>query len=149
MSTWLPTLITKTPEEGYELAVKLSRMAIKMTQPDPEARDRMRPAYAEDAEALISVSQVVATHFATVAAAVIALALIAFGKSWAAWGVAVILLMAPHLIGAPEPATFAGTTPPEIAGLFAARAFGVGLAAWVILGCAAGFFWRREIERVH
>jgi hypothetical protein len=69
MSTWLPTLITKTPEEGYDLAVKLSRMAIKITQPDPEARDRMRPAYAEDAEALISVSQVVATHFATVAAA--------------------------------------------------------------------------------
>jgi hypothetical protein len=29
----------------------------------------MRPAYAEDAEALISVSQVVAMHFATVAAA--------------------------------------------------------------------------------
>jgi len=29
----------------------------------------MRPAYAEDAEVLISVSQVVATHFATVAAA--------------------------------------------------------------------------------
>ncbi|MDO9524542.1 MAG: hexameric tyrosine-coordinated heme protein [Gemmobacter sp.] len=69
MSTWLPTLITKTPEEGYDLAVKLSRMAVKLTQPDPVARDRMRPAYAEDAEALIAVASVVATHFATVAAA--------------------------------------------------------------------------------
>jgi len=69
MSTWLPTLITKTPEDGYNLAVKLSRMAIKLTQPDPEARERMRPAYAEDAQALIAVSQVVATHFATIAAA--------------------------------------------------------------------------------
>ncbi len=69
MSTWLPTLITNTPEEGYALAVKLSRMAIKLTQPDPDARERMRPEYAEDAEALISVSQVVATHFATVSAA--------------------------------------------------------------------------------
>lgn len=69
MSTWLPTLITKTPEDGYDLAVKLSRMAIKLTQPDPEARNRLRPAYAEDAEALILVSQVVATHFATVAKA--------------------------------------------------------------------------------
>jgi cobalt transporter subunit CbtA len=85
--------------------------------------------------------------FATVIAAVVALGLIAFGKGWAAWGVAIILLMAPHLVGAPEPATFAGTTPPEIAGLFAARAFGVGLAAWVILGSAAGFFWRRETLR--
>jgi cobalt transporter subunit CbtA len=85
--------------------------------------------------------------FATVAAACVALALIAFGKGWAAWGVAVILLMAPHLIGAPEPETFAGTTPPEIASLFAARAFGVGFAAWVMLGSAAGCFWRREALR--
>lgn len=69
MTTWLPTLITQTPEQGYELAVKLSRVAIKLTQPDAEARDRMRPDYAEDADALIAVSQVVATHFATVAAA--------------------------------------------------------------------------------
>ena len=69
MTTWLPTLITMTPEEGYNLAVKLSRMSIKLTQPDAAARDRMRPEYAEDAAALIAVSQVVAAHFATVAAA--------------------------------------------------------------------------------
>jgi len=31
MPTWLPTLITETPEEGYDLAVKLSGMAIKLT----------------------------------------------------------------------------------------------------------------------
>lgn len=69
MTSWLPTLITDTPQQGYDLAVKLSRVAIKMTQPDAEARDRMRPDYAEDADALIAVSQVVATHFATVSAA--------------------------------------------------------------------------------
>jgi hypothetical protein len=27
--SWLPTLITKTPEEGFDLALKLSRMAVK------------------------------------------------------------------------------------------------------------------------
>ncbi|WP_425416356.1 hexameric tyrosine-coordinated heme protein [Oricola indica] len=69
MTTWLPTLKTKTPEEGYELAVKLARVAIKMTQPDAEVRDKLRPVYAEDTDALIASSQVVATHFATVAAA--------------------------------------------------------------------------------
>jgi len=69
MSTWLPTLITKTPAEGYDLAVKLARMAIKLTQPDAEARDRMRPACAEDTGALIAVSQVIATHFAIFATA--------------------------------------------------------------------------------
>lgn len=69
MSDWLPSLITATPQEGYDLAVKLSRVAVKLTQPDADIRDRLRPEYAEDAEALIAASQVVATHFATVAAA--------------------------------------------------------------------------------
>jgi hypothetical protein len=69
MTSWLPTLITETPEQGYDLALKLSRVAIKLTQPDAAARERMRPEYAEDPDALIAASQVVATHFATVAAA--------------------------------------------------------------------------------
>ncbi|MDN5842556.1 MAG: hexameric tyrosine-coordinated heme protein [Alcaligenaceae bacterium] len=67
--SWLPTLKTATPQEGYELAIKLSRMAIKYTQPSAEARDRMRPEYGENADALIAVSQVVATNFQTIAAA--------------------------------------------------------------------------------
>jgi hypothetical protein len=69
MTTWLPTLRTETPEAGYDLAVKLARVAVKLTQPDAAVRDRLRPEYAEDSDALIAVSQVVATHFATVAAA--------------------------------------------------------------------------------
>ena len=66
---WLPTLLTATPEAGFELALKLSRLGVKFTQPDAEARDRLRPDYAEDASALIASSQVVATNFQTVAAA--------------------------------------------------------------------------------
>ncbi len=69
MTTWLPTLRTNTPEEGYELAVKLARVATKMTQPDAEVRKKLRPVYAEDAQSLIASSQVAATHFATVATA--------------------------------------------------------------------------------
>ena len=69
MNDWLPTLVTDTPQQGYELAVKLARVAVKMTQPDAAVRDRLRPGYATDADALIASSQVVATHFATVAAA--------------------------------------------------------------------------------
>jgi len=67
--TWLPTLITKTPQEGYDLAVKLSRVAVKMTQPDAEIRNDLRAVYGSDANALIAVSAVVATHYQTVAAA--------------------------------------------------------------------------------
>jgi hypothetical protein len=47
----------------------MARVAVKMTQPDADVRDKLRPIYAEDADALIASSQVVATHFATVAAA--------------------------------------------------------------------------------
>ena len=66
---WLPSLKTANAQEGYQLAIKLSRLAVKFTQPSAEARDRMRPQYAEDADALIAVSQVVATNFQTIAAA--------------------------------------------------------------------------------
>ena len=66
---WLSSLKTSTPQEGYELAIKLSRMAVKYTQPSAEVRDKLRPAYAENADSLTAVSQVVATNFQTVAAA--------------------------------------------------------------------------------
>ncbi|WP_323036285.1 hexameric tyrosine-coordinated heme protein [Pararhodobacter sp.] len=69
MTVWLPSLITKTPQEGYDLAVKLSRVAVKLTQPDAAIREKLRPEYAENFDALIASSQVVATNFATVAAA--------------------------------------------------------------------------------
>lgn len=67
--SWLPTLLTPTPEEGYALAVKLSRTAVKLTQPSAEVRERVRAAYADDFDALIAISHVVATKFQTVAAA--------------------------------------------------------------------------------
>ncbi len=67
--TWLPTLLTDTPHEGYDLAVKLARVAVRMTQADPAMREQLRTVYEKDADALIAVSAVVATHFQTVAAA--------------------------------------------------------------------------------
>lgn len=63
------SLITKTPEEGRELAIKMSRLIIKVTQPDAEVRERLRPVYAEDAAMLLAVGQIVAVEFATIAAA--------------------------------------------------------------------------------
>lgn len=82
--------------------------------------------------------------WATVAATAIALALIAFGRNWVLWTVAILLMLTPHLIGAPHPDELSGPVPPEIAALFAARALGVGFAAWALLGLFAGYFWQRE-----
>lgn len=66
---WLHSLHTKTPQEGYELAVMLARVAVKMTQPDATIREDLRGIYERDAAALIEASLVVATHFQTIAAA--------------------------------------------------------------------------------
>ncbi|HEY9546002.1 MAG TPA: hexameric tyrosine-coordinated heme protein [Solimonas sp.] len=63
------TLITATPEEGRQLAIKMARLVIKATQPDDAVRDKLRPSYANDAAMLIQIGQVVATEFATIAAA--------------------------------------------------------------------------------
>ena len=63
------SLITATPEDGRQLAVKMARLIIKITQPNAEVREKMRPVYAEDAGLLIAIGQTVATEFATIAAA--------------------------------------------------------------------------------
>ncbi|WP_454197912.1 hexameric tyrosine-coordinated heme protein [Nocardia sp. Marseille-Q1738] len=63
------TLITATPSEGRALAIKLARLTVKATQPEDSIRERLRPEYADSAAGLLAVSQVVATEFATIAAA--------------------------------------------------------------------------------
>lgn len=69
MEKWLSSLLTATPQEGFELAIKLSRMGVKYTQPSDEIRSELRNEYAADANALTTASQVVAINFKTVAAA--------------------------------------------------------------------------------
>lgn len=63
------TLRTRTPEEGFELAVKLSQKGVVVTQPSETIRDLLRPVYSTNADSLIAVSQVIAINFQTVAAA--------------------------------------------------------------------------------
>lgn len=65
----VPTLRTATPQEGFDLAVRLARLGVKAPQPDADIRDRLRTAYASDTAQLIAASHVVAVHFQTIAAA--------------------------------------------------------------------------------
>ena len=69
MAEWLPSLITNTPEEGFNLAITLSRKTVGLIQPDEEVRKVLRPTYANNANSLTFASQVVAIHFQTIAAA--------------------------------------------------------------------------------
>lgn len=82
--------------------------------------------------------------FATAGSAALGLWLIAFGRNWAMWGAAMVLFLAPHLVGAPEPSVLTGPAPTEIGALFAARAFGVGLVGWVLLGFFTAAIWERS-----
>lgn len=67
--SWLPTLITDTPQEGYELAITLARKGVGYTQTSAEVRAELRGGYAHDASTLTAASHVIAVNFQTVAAA--------------------------------------------------------------------------------
>lgn len=69
MNSWLPSLKTNTPQEGFELAISLARKAVEYTQPSAEIRKELRPKYANDPNSLIMVSHVVGAYFNTIAAA--------------------------------------------------------------------------------
>jgi glycerate-2-kinase len=62
------SLLTATPEEGRQLALKMARLVIKATQPDEAVRNKLRDVYANDAAMLLQVGQTVALEFATIAA---------------------------------------------------------------------------------
>ena len=63
------TLVTATPEDGFQLAITLARKGVTETQPDKATLMKLRPAYSHDPSSLMMASQVVAIHFQTIAAA--------------------------------------------------------------------------------
>lgn len=66
---WLKSLITATPQEGRELAVKMARKSIAAIQTDPEIRKKLRDDYASNTKQLIDSANVIAIEFQTVAQA--------------------------------------------------------------------------------
>lgn len=69
MESWIKSLKTESPQEGFELAIKLAQKGVEYTQPSVEIRKKLRPKYSKNADSLIAVSQVISIHFQTVAAA--------------------------------------------------------------------------------
>lgn len=67
--SWLPTLITETPEQGFDLALTMARKAVTTTRTDQTTLHALRPNYSTDPQSLIDISGVVAGYFATIAAA--------------------------------------------------------------------------------
>ena len=63
MADWLTSLITETPQEGFELAITLARKGVGYAQPSAEVRAGLREAYAHNPDSLTMASQVIAIHF--------------------------------------------------------------------------------------
>ncbi len=80
----------------------------------------------------------------TAVTAIIAFAFMGYGRKPIHVALAMVLLIAPHLIGAPRLDGYAGVAPPELSGEYVARAYAVAFISWITLGLAAGHFWNRE-----
>ncbi|MCB1346509.1 MAG: CbtA family protein [Rhodobacteraceae bacterium] len=81
--------------------------------------------------------------WSTVLATGAGLALLAYGRSRLLAAVAVALIAAPHVFGAPVLDGYYGYAPTEVGAMYSARVLGVGLAVWAFLGWLAGRQWAR------
>ena len=66
---YVGSLITATPYEGRQLAIKLARKSIGEMQSDSAVKKEVRAKYSRDGAILIEAAEVIAIEFATIAAA--------------------------------------------------------------------------------
>jgi hypothetical protein len=66
---WLPSLETGSPQEGIELAVKLSRLGMMLSQWSSDMRKESRAAQKYSRAQCIAAAHVIALNFQTIAAA--------------------------------------------------------------------------------
>jgi cobalt transporter subunit CbtA len=69
----------------------------------------------------------------TAAATVAGLFLSSGVKSWLGRLAGLALMVAPHLLGAPQPPASVPVIPPDLAALYSARALGLSLIGWLAL----------------
>jgi cobalt transporter subunit CbtA len=83
---------------------------------------------------------------ATVAATAGGLALIAFGRRAVLAAVGVALIVAPHLVGAPQPVSHESPVPVELHSQFVTAVTLTSLVFWMVLGATLGLVRRRFAE---
>jgi cobalt transporter subunit CbtA len=83
---------------------------------------------------------------ATVLCTAIALGLLVYQRSFVAVLAAIALLVAPHLLGAPQPASYASPIPEGLHHSFVVAVMLTTLLFWVLLGGLAGLFRGRFIH---
>lgn len=68
-ANYVPSLITKTPYEGRQLAITLVRKTIGSIQKNGAVKKAVRAEYADDAQLLMHAAELVALEFKTIAIA--------------------------------------------------------------------------------
>ncbi len=81
---------------------------------------------------------------ATIITAIAAFAMLAFRPGVPAILVAAVLLLAPHVYGAPHLDTYFGVSPPELSAVYVTRSLAVVAVVWVSMGAVAGWIWSRD-----
>jgi predicted cobalt transporter CbtA len=79
----------------------------------------------------------------TAAATATAIYGIAKFQNFAAVAIGIVLVLAPHVIGAPQPTEHASAVPAPLAAAFAANTLFVGLAFWLALAPLYGYLVAR------
>lgn len=68
-----------------------------------------------------------------------------FQRSGIVWtAVGALLIVAPHIVGAPQSHEFTSTAPAELSGHFASASLAVHALLWTAIGAAAGYFWAKS-----
>lgn len=68
-------------------------------------------------------------------------------SSLPAIGAGIVLMILPHLVGAPHPEAFTSTVPAELSGHFAAASLVTMAVVWALAGALAGWAWQRGEAR--
>lgn len=84
---------------------------------------------------------------ATAASTGCALALLAFRRQPVWLVLAAVLIVAPHVYGAPQPAERVSVAPEALAHQFVVAVTVVSFLFWIVLGAATGYFYRRFTPR--
>lgn len=84
---------------------------------------------------------------ATVAASAVGGWLVVFVRFHAAKALGVALILAPHVVGAPQPEFHASDVPAHLAAAFAAASLGAAAVFWLVLGTATGWLLGRGAAR--
>ncbi|WP_299351782.1 CbtA family protein [uncultured Shimia sp.] len=77
----------------------------------------------------------------TIVVTALGLAIIAFTDAVWKQAIGLVLILVPHLIGAPHLDTYYGVAPPELSAEFATLSMGVAMVGWATLGYFCGHFF--------